>query len=133
MFARILGWLFARPASLGERGERAAARFLRRSGYSIVARHYRDRHGEIDLIVSDGRALIFVEVKTRRSSQYDHPAEAVDLKKQRRLTRTAMAYMSRNRLPDVPTRFDIIAVVWPAETRRPTIEHFPGAFETADD
>ncbi|MFW6169428.1 MAG: YraN family protein [Planctomycetota bacterium] len=121
-----------RPVSLGERGERAAARFLRRAGCQIIARHHRDRFGEIDLIASDGRAIIFVEVKTRRCVQYEHPAEAVNHQKQRRVTRTAMAYMKRHRLLNTAARFDIIAVTWPANVRRPTIEHFPGAFDAVE-
>ena len=133
MFARILGWFRPTTLPLGERGEQAAARFLRRAGYKILARHYRDRQGEIDLIVTDGRRVVFVEVKTRRSSQQEHPAEAVNLEKQRRLTRTATAYMKRHRLLETPSRFDIVAITWPADTRHPKIEHIPGAFDAVDD
>ena len=93
MVARIFKWLRRPAVSLGERGERAAARFLRRAGYTILARRYRLRTGEIDLVATEGRSVIFVEVKTRRSANYDHPAEAVDLQKQRRVTRTAQAFM----------------------------------------
>ncbi len=139
MLARLLDWLCrlgksrSRPVPLGERGERAAARFLKRAGYKILERSYRGKQGEIDLIVTDRRALIFVEVKTRRSTQYDHPAESVDLQKQRRITRTATAFLRQHRLGDVATRFDIIAITWPVNTRRPTIEHFPGAFDAVID
>ena len=133
MLARILGWLRPRTLPLGERGEQAAARFLRRLGYTIIARHHRDRMGEIDLIVTDGHRLIFVEVKTRRSACYEHPSEAVDLRKQRRVTRTARAFLKQHQLVRTPVRFDIVAVVWPANARRPTISHYPGAFEAVDD
>lgn len=122
----------SRGVSLGERGERAAARFLRRTGYHIVARHHRERFGEIDLIATDGQAIIFVEVKTRRSGQYDHPAEAVNRQKQRRVTRAAMAYMKRHHLLNTAARFDIVAVTWPDHVRRPSIEHFPGAFDAVE-
>ncbi len=139
MLACILAWLRqlgrfrAHPVGLGERGECAAAQFLKRSGYTIIERRYRSPLGEIDLIVTDRRALVFVEVKTRRSAQYDHPAEAVDPRKQRRITRTALAYLRQHRLNNTPTRFDIIAITWPAKTRRPAIEHFPGAFDAIED
>lgn len=123
---------FRRHMSLAERGERAAARFLRRSGYHIIARHQRDCFGEIDVIATDGRAVVFVEVKTRRSGQYEHPAEAVDRAKQRRITRTAAAYVKRHRLWNTAIRFDIIAVTWPARARCPHIEHFPGAFDALE-
>lgn len=130
MFARIFDWM--RPAtqdSLGERGECAAARFLRRKGYRIIARRQRDARGEIDLIAVDQRTLVFVEVKTRRSQEFEHPAEAVNLEKQRRLSRAALAFMKQHRLFDHPARFDIVAITWPAGARKPIIEHFPAAFE----
>jgi putative endonuclease len=133
MLARILSWLRRDQAPLGERGERAAARFLQRAGYKIIARRHQDQFGEIDVIATDGQRLVFVEVKTRRSAEHEHPAESVDRAKQQRMTRTALAYVRRHRLDDTPLRFDIVAVTWPPDARRPTIEHFPGAIETAED
>lgn len=79
----------------------------------------------------DGRMVVFVEVKTRRSDQQGHPSEAVDLAKQRRLTRLATAYLKRRRLLHCAARFDIVAVTWP-DRGRPRIEHFRHAFEAAD-
>lgn len=120
---------------LGERGEDAATRFLKRRGYKILARHQRGAgRGEIDIIAVDprderGRTLVFVEVKTRRSLDRGHPAEAVDREKQRQITRIAWTYLKRHGLLDYPSRFDIVAVVWPPEDRRPHIEHFVNAFE----
>ena len=75
------------PKSLGARGEAAAARLLKRKGYTIVARSDRSRLGEIDLVAVDKRTVVFVEVKTRPSHDTGHPADAVDEDKQRRLTR----------------------------------------------
>ncbi len=115
--------------TLGQRGEAAAARFLKRLGYKIVARGERDKQGELDLVAVDGRTVVFVEVKTRRSADVGHPVEAVDPAKQRRLTRLAVAFLKRHRLLDESARFDIVAVTWPADKRKPTIEHFPNAFE----
>jgi putative endonuclease len=128
----IRWWPWTRPRSLGARGERAAARYLRQAGYQIVARHHQDRQGEIDLIVSDGRAVIFVEVKTRRQAGTDHPAESVDARKQLRVSRAALAFLQQHRLHEVPVRFDIVAITWPSGQRRPLIEHFPGAFEMVE-
>src|SRR5205823_5268516 len=65
------------PKTLGQRGEAAAARYLKRSGYVIVGRGSHIRRGEIDLIAVDGRTVVFVEVKTRISHDAGHPAEAV--------------------------------------------------------
>lgn len=117
------------PKTLGQRGEAAAARYLKRLGYTIVARGSHIRRGEIDLIAVDGRTIVFVEVKTRVSHDAGHPAEAVDREKQRRLTRLAMVYLKRHHLLENPARFDVVAITWPANQRRPTIEHFKNAFE----
>jgi len=75
--------------------------------------------------------IVFIEVKTRTSSDDGHPAEAVDAAKQRRLTRLAVTFLKRHRLLDYSARFDVIAVTWPAGKRRPTIEHIQNAFEAA--
>lgn len=121
------------PLSLGQRGERAAERYLRQRGYIVVARGQRQRIGEIDLVAIDSRTnprtIVFVEVKTRESHIAGHPAEAVDERKQTRLTRLALAYLKFHSLLDQPARFDVIAVTWPAGSRQPTIEHFENAFE----
>jgi putative endonuclease len=114
---------------LGRRGENAAARFLRRLGYVIVARGARDAIGEIDLVAVDRRTVVFVEVKTRATHDAGHPAEAVDEDKQRRLTRLALSYLKRHDLLECKTRFDVIAVTWPDGDKRPTIEHYKDAFE----
>src|SRR6187399_3289756 len=120
--------LFA-PKPLGRRGEDAAARYLKKLGYIIVARGHRDNIGEIDLVAVDGRTVVFIEVKTRTSHDAGHPADAVDGKKQQRLTRLALSYMKRHDLLECPARFDVVAVTWPADSNQPTIEHFQNAFE----
>jgi len=121
-----------RSPSLGERGEKAAARYLRRKGYRTVAWRERDHLGEIDLVAVDGRTIVFVEVKTRRGTDAGHPADAVTEEKQRRLSRLALAFLKRHGLLEYPARFDVVAVTWPEDARRPTIEHFPAAFEPAE-
>jgi len=130
------GWSVAnrwRQRPLGVRGERAAARYLKKLGYIVVARGDRSRFGELDVVAVDGRTVVFVEVKTRRSAALDHPADAVHGDKQRRLTRAATAYLKRHRLLDYPVRFDVVAVTWPQAARRPRIEHFRNAFEATGD
>ncbi len=118
-----------RPRSLGQRGEDHAARFLKRLGYKIVARSDRGRLGEIDLVAVDRQTVVFVEVKTRRSHDTGHPADAVDQDKQRRLTRLALAYLKRHELLENPARFDVVAVTWPADDSPPHVDHFLNAFE----
>lgn len=126
--AGVLRGLF-RAKSFGERGERIAARWLKGRGYKIVARRCRGQLGEIDLVAVDGRTIVFVEVKTRQSCDAGHPVEAVNVDKQRRLTRLAVAYLRRHDLLECACRFDVIAVTWPNGRRRAVIEHFPRAFE----
>ena len=134
MFSAINGhirkWLA--PRTLGERGERAAVKFLRRAGYVIVAHSIRDKAGELDIVAVQGRTIVFVEVKTRTSHLAGQPIEAVDEDKQRRLTRLALRYLKRHDLLEKRWRFDVIAVTWPPDARRPVIEHFCSAFEPTD-
>jgi len=117
------------PHSLGDRGENAAERFLRRHGFQILERRVRGQLGEIDLIAVDGRTIVFVEVKTRRSHAKGHPAEAVDARKQRKLTRLALVWLKRHGLLHHAARFDVVAVTWPRDQRHPTIEHYRNAFD----
>jgi len=131
-----LRWLqrwWTGPRDLGARGEAAAAKFLKRKGYKIVARGQRNRLGEIDLIAVDltpsRRSVVFVEVKTRTSDQAGRPVEAVDVRKQQQLTRVCLAYLKRHDLLECRARFDIVAVTWPVGARAPQIEHFADAFE----
>lgn len=121
-------WFPKKP--LGRRGETVAAKYLRRRGYKIVARGARLQPGELDLVAVDrDRTIVFVEVKTRQSHDMGHPTEAVDDNKQRRLTRLAVTYLKAHGLLEYPARFDVIAITWPKDRRRPQIEHFKNAFE----
>jgi putative endonuclease len=95
----------------------------------IVARSSRLKPGELDIVALDGEVLVFVEVKTRRSAETGHPAEAVTPAKQRRLTRLAVTFMKRHALLDRKARFDVVAVTWPEGKWFPKIEHFRDAFE----
>lgn len=117
---------------LGDRGERAAARYLKRQGYRILARQSRSQIGEIDLIAMDGRTVVFVEVKTRTSQAAGHPAEAITAAKRRQLTRTALAWLKRRDLLDCSCRFDVVAITW-QPGGAPVIEHFQNAFEPESD
>jgi putative endonuclease len=109
-----------------------AERHLRRLGYIILARQWRDPQGEVDLIAVDQQTVVFVEVKTRRGHQGGHPLEAISAEKQRRLCRAALTFLRRHGLLEQRARFDAIAVTWPQGTRRPTVEHVRGAFEPTE-
>ena len=96
---------------LGQAGEEAAARYLEQQGWRILERNCYLPGGEIDIIALEGNCLVFVEVKTRqRSSRFGSPFEAVDWRKQQRLTEAASAYMSEHSL-DMAARFDVAAVI----------------------
>lgn len=116
------------PKSLGRRGEAEARKHLKRRGYKIVGGGERDFLGELDIVAVDGRTVVFVEVKTRATHDAGHPAEAVDNKKQRRLTRLALSYLRRHGLLENAVRFDVIAITWPTDAKRPTMEHIENAF-----
>jgi len=111
---------------LGAWGEELAADFLRRHGYKIVARNMRTPVGEIDIIASNRRYLLFVEVKTRRSRVCGVPAEAVGATKQRQIIRTAQWYLLQGHGRGLQPRFDVISVL--AASDPPEIEHIEDAF-----
>jgi len=96
--------------SLGKIGEDLACEELRRRGYAILARRYRTRHGEIDIVARDGETIIFVEVKAKDTAEFGSAAEAVDARKQRRIASMAVDYLARNRLTKRPCRFDVVAI-----------------------
>jgi len=114
---------------LGNRGERQAAAFLSKNGFRILARGVTNRFGEIDLIALDGETIVFVEVRTRRSREAGDPAESVTPEKQAHLTRAALTYLKQKKLLERPSRFDVVAIVWPDDAKAPEIRHYKNAFE----
>jgi putative endonuclease len=117
--------------ALGKAGEDAACDELRRRGYAILARRYRTPIGELDIVARDGRTLVFVEVKARRTLRYGVAAEAVTFRKRHRLNRMAQEFLLRSHLTRVPCRFDVVSVQWPS-LGRPTVEVFPAAFDAGE-
>lgn len=106
---------------LGDFGEYVAADFLEAKGYRILERNYHTHGGELDLIIEDKKHLIFVEVKTRQSTKYGMPAEAVNWKKQQHMLTATRAYLHQN-----PTkkeiRFDIIEILALMVDRAPRLQ-----------
>jgi putative endonuclease len=96
---------------LGRAGEDAAAAWYERRGYTVVARNWRCREGELDLVVTDGRHLVFVEVKTRATDRFGLPAEAVTLAKQRRLRGLAARFLANTGARASRLRFDVVAIL----------------------
>jgi putative endonuclease len=97
--------------ALGRKGEEVAVDFLKKQGYRIIKRNYRCRAGEIDIIAKQGSSLVFVEVKTRRSTHFGLPEEAVSYEKKRHLTRVALGYFTHYRIKETKCRFDVVSVV----------------------
>lgn len=114
---------------LGQKGERRAASFLSKKGIKVLARGVANPFGEIDLVALDGDTIVFVEVRTRRTTDAGHPAETITPQKQSRLTRAALAYLKQNKLLDHRSRFDVVAILWPDGSKSPQIEHYKNAFE----
>jgi len=112
---------------LGRIGEELAVVELQRRGYSITARRYRTRCGEIDIICEQDGVLVFVEVKARADAEFGTAAEAVTLWKQRRLTRMAKDYLTREHVIDRPCRFDVVTVMF--DHPEPLIEVYANAFD----
>jgi len=112
---------------LGRAGEGLAERFLHERGLKTVARRFSTPVGELDLVMRDGDTVVFVEVKTRGDRDLADPQDAVNLPKQRRMTRAARWFIQRRRWDDEPCRFDVVAVLLPPDGP-PEIEHFANAF-----
>ncbi len=127
MLGRLARWPVWRRW-FGTRSERAAARFLRRRGFRILARNVILPPGELDLVALDGRMLVFVEVRSTEGEGVDRPAASVDAVKQRKLTDVAVAFLHKHHLLGRPARFDVVAVSWPPNRREPQVVHYPDAF-----
>jgi putative endonuclease len=124
--------------NLGQQGESAAAQFLRAKGYAIVAKNFRARIGEIDLVALDRHTIVFVEVRSLSGEEFGDPLATVTPRKQRQIAKTALLYLSRHNLHDRAARFDVIGIQWPkknglsgklAKDARPRLIHIQDAFE----
>lgn len=112
---------------LGSRGEEAAAAYLERSGMTILDRNWNCRSGEVDIVAIDGDALVFVEVKTRKTDSKGTPEEAVSASKQQRYGRIARTYIEKAGLIDPSVRFDVVAIKAISEDRA-LLRHHRDAF-----
>lgn len=112
---------------LGRTGEQRAERFLRGKHYRTVARNYHCPFGEIDLIMLDGRTVVFVEVKTRSDAEHTDPEAAVGRVKQERIGRCATYFLRQTRSQGRVCRFDVVAIT-NGPNRSARIEHFMEAF-----
>jgi putative endonuclease len=109
----------------GTRGELLAARYLEAQGLTVLSRNWRCPEGELDLVLTDGHQLVVCEVKTRTSTTYGTPAEAVDDAKAARVRRLARNWQAAHGVPDVQVRHDLLAVLWPPG-EPPQVNHLKG-------
>lgn len=110
----------------GREGEEMAIAFLRKKGFSILATNWHFQHLELDIIAQDGDVLVFVEVKTRATSYFGNPEDAVSPQKISRLLNAAEAYIFEKDFQG-DSRFDVISIIMPYG-KKPELEYFEDAF-----
>src|SRR6478752_1696812 len=115
--------------ALGIQGENLAVAEIERRGYAVLARRYRTRHGEIDVVARDGETIVFVEVKAKESGEFGTAAHAVTAEKQRRVISMAVDYLARHRLHRSPCRFDVVAI--DGSDDEEVLTYYRGAFSAA--
>ena len=113
-------------SELGRRGEDLAAAFLERRGWRVLARNVRSREGEIDIVAARGGVVAFVEVKTRRTTAFGTPAEAVTVRKRLRIRGLAAAYLAGSVAGAREVRFDVVEVLCRRDGTQ--INHIEAAF-----
>jgi putative endonuclease len=127
LWARLFGKVGPQHLRYGRLGERAAKRLLQKRGLKFLTANYRSARGEIDLVFREGDCLVFVEVKTRSSEDWERPAAAVDKEKREHLTRCGLDYLRLLKNPLVKVRFDIVEVLL-ERGRVHEMRHLPNAF-----
>jgi putative endonuclease len=117
----------------GARGEKTAAKYLRRRGYKILLKNFRSGKAEVDIVARHKDWLVFVEVKTRKTEQFGAPSEAVDREKHRNLSKAALDYLRLLDNPPIRFRFDVVEVVQRDGVRTPdAIRLIQNAFDLSE-
>lgn len=97
--------------NFGRKGEKAAEAYLKKQGYRILKKNYRNKVGEIDLIAEHNKVLVFIEVKSRTDASLEHPFMAVTPRKQKKIAQTASLFLVQNKVGDRQIRFDVVSVL----------------------
>jgi putative endonuclease len=113
---------------LGRQGEEAAAHYLEKNNYKILCRNYSCRLGEIDIVACERDVIVFVEVRSRSSSDYGLPQESVNSRKKIKLRQLAWHYLKAVGKTSASCRFDVIAVLFDGNSRVKKLEHIENAF-----
>jgi len=124
-------WILADTWRFGRWGERRCEKFLKKKGLTLIARNYSCAKGELDLIMSDPSAstdaIVFIEVKTRKSEFFQKAQDAVTYPKRKRMAAAARHFLTTYKIKDKPLRFDIVAVILPKKGPL-EIRHYKKAF-----
>ena len=112
---------------IGNAGEKIAERFLKKKGFVILEKNFRNRYGEIDIIAKDEDWLVFIEVKTKSCKNFSEPETWVDFKKENQLTKMADYYLCQKNIVDTDCRFDVIGITL-GKKNEEKIEHIKHAF-----
>lgn len=120
----------ARTKNLGNAGEIFAANYLERLGYKILAKNFRVRSAEIDIIAEIDGVIVFVEVKTRSDTKHGLPAEAVNFRKQQKIIQAAGVFLQDEKYFDAPCRFDVIEIY--SNGSQFSARHIENAFEVTE-
>lgn len=115
--------------ALGSKGEKLAVKFLKRKGYKIIQHNYRCRLGEIDIVAEYDGAVIFVEVRTKRTEEFGIPQSSITAAKRSQVSKAALYYIMEKKLLGRSCRFDVIAITFSTDSHKPQIEHIENAFE----
>lgn len=113
---------------MAEKGELAAAKFLKKKGYKILQRNYRRKVGEIDIICYDHGVIVFIEVKTRSTDNYGPPELSVTETKKRQIIKVASYYIAEKKIEGVDLRFDVVSIIYSPTKKHPTITLYKNAF-----
>lgn len=120
----------ARSLKPGEAGESAACRYLEGLGFVILARNFRCRAGEVDIVAREGEVTVFVEVKERLTASHGEGYEAVTLSKRRRIVGAARLYAAASGLSETPLRFDVVSIGRSDPGGAALVRHDRGAFDS---
>ena len=120
---------------IGDFGEKLVSRYMQQKGFEIVERNFHSRFGEIDIIVKNGEYIVFIEVKTRKTDSFISGIESVDIKKQKKIIKTALIYLNKNPI-ELQPRFDVVEIVLDKRYNEKfvnRINHIENAFSWRDE
>ena len=127
LFSRNLKKSLSTIHLLGRQGQKLCEKFLKAKGYKTLTRNFSCRMGEIDLIMMDNDAVVFVEVKARTNEDFADAEAAITKAKQVRMTKAANLFVKKHKLENLPLRFDVVILITDGKTK-PQIRHYENAF-----